>query len=108
MSEETITLNELAGRLAEDGEQIYLPGCEHPAPNQIHRELPDGLIDLPSASREFDIPLGTLSTWIHKGELPRRGRLHAPAAGGGYVVTEIARIKAKLANPSKRGRKRKK
>ena len=73
---------------------IYEPG-----------ELPEGLIDLPSASRKYGIPISTLQSWLRRGKLPRRGRVRARAAGGGYVVTEMAAIEYCRDNPRKRGPK---
>ncbi len=61
-------------------EVIYEPGC-----------LPDGLIDLPSASRSpedggYGIPIGTLRTWVTRNRVPKVGLLRAPAPRGGYIV----------------------
>ncbi len=67
--------------------------------------LPEGLIDLPSASKKYGIKVGTLRYWVHVGKLPRKGRLRAPAAGGGYIVTEDAMIPYCRDNPRKRGPK---
>ena len=72
------------------GEVIYEPG-----------ELPEGLIDLPSASKKYGIKVGTLRQWIHVGKLPRKGRLRAPAKGGGYIVTDEAQIVYCRDNPRK-------
>ena len=79
----------------EAGDVIYEPG-----------ELPEGLIDLPSASKRYGIPVGTLRAWVHRGKLPRRGRLRAKSPGGGYVVTEEAQIIYCRDNPQKGGPKR--
>ena len=69
---------------------IYEPG-----------DLPEGLIDLPSASKKYGIKIGTLQAWIRRGKLPRCGRLKARAAGGGYIVTEQAAILHCRDNPRK-------
>lgn len=74
---------------------IYEPG-----------ELPEGLIDLPSASRKYGIPVKTLRSWVHRGKLPRCGRLKARAAGGGYIVVQDAMIQYCRDNPLKTGRKK--
>ena len=76
------------------GDIIYEPG-----------ELPDGLIDLPSAAKKYGISVVTLRSWVQRGKIPRRGRLRAPAAGGGYVVTEMAAIEHCRNHPRKRGPK---
>ena len=78
----------------DDCEVIYEPG-----------EVPDGLIDLPSAAKKYGIPVRTLRTWVYLGRLPRRGRLKAPAAGGGYIVTVDEEIPRCRDNPRKPGRK---
>ncbi len=75
------------------------------ASEQIYDALPDGLIDLPSASKKYGIPVDTLRMWVHRGKLPRLGRLRAKAAGGGYIVTDDAAIPLCRDNPRKRGRK---
>ena len=74
----------------EQDDVIYEPG-----------ELPEGLIDLPSASKKYGIKVGTLRQWIHVGKLPRKGRLRAPAKGGGYIVTDEAQIVYCRDNPRK-------
>ena len=69
-------------------------------------QLPDGLIDLPSASKKYGIPVKTLRSWVHRGKLPRRGRLRARSPGGGYIVTAKADIEYCRDNPRKTGRKK--
>ncbi len=78
----------------ESEDVIYEPG-----------NLPEGLIDLPSASKKYGIRVRTLHAWIQRGKLPRRGRLRARAAGGGYIVTEEAEILRCRDNPRKPGPK---
>ncbi len=68
--------------------------------------LPEGLIDLPGASKKYGIPVKTLRSWIHRGKLPRRGRMRARSPGGGYIVTEQAAILYCRDNPRKTGRKK--
>ena len=77
------------------GDVIYDPG-----------ELPDGLIDLPSAAREYGIPGSTLRNWVLRGKLTRRGRVRARAAGGGYIVVKAADIEYCRDHPLKTGRKK--
>ena len=74
---------------------IYEPG-----------ELPEGLIDLPSASKKYGIPVRTLGAWVRRGKLPKRGRLRARSPGGGYIVTVEAMIPYCRDNPLKTGRKK--
>ena len=93
-----VTLSELASdTLAapetppEDvGVVIYEPG-----------ELPEGLIDLPSAAKKYGIKVATLRQWVNRGKLPRCGRVRARAAGGGYIVTVEAEIIHCRDNPQK-------
>ena len=73
-----------------DGLPLYLPGL-----------LPDNLIDLPSAAKKYGIPVRTLRGWVHRGRLPRRGRLKGKASGGGYIVTEESAILYCRDNPRK-------
>ena len=83
------TLNGLARRLgAEPGDD---DGCD---PNHIYMpdEVPEGLISLPDASKKYGIPVATLNSWVFRRKLPRRGRVFAPSAGGGYVLTDEAMI----------------
>ena len=68
--------------------------------------LPEGLIDLPSASKKYGIPVKTLRSWVHRGKLPRCGRVRARAAGGGYIVTIDDEIPRCRDNPRKPGPKR--
>ena len=77
------------------GDVIYEPG-----------ELPEGLIDLPSAARKYGIPVRTLQTWIKRGKLPKRGRIRARAPGGGYILTVESEIEYCRDHPRKTGRKK--
>lgn len=79
---------------SENDDVIYEPG-----------ELPDGLIDLPSASKKYGIKPATLRMWVQRGRLPRRGRLRGPSPGRGYIVTVEAEIKHCRDNPRKPGPK---
>ena len=79
----------------EPDDVIYEPG-----------NLPDGLIDLPSASKKYGIKPATLRMWVQRGRLPRRGRLRGPSPGRGYIVTVEAEIAYCRDNPRKPGPKR--
>ena len=74
---------------------IYEPG-----------NLPEGLIDLPSASKRYGISGNTLRAWVRRGKLPEVGRLRGPTARGGYIVTVEAEILRCRDNPRKPGPKR--
>lgn len=63
------------------------PALAH-QPEPVYKKLPEGLIDLPTASKRYGIPVSTMRRWGYRGKLPRLGRLRASAAGGGYIVTE--------------------
>lgn len=65
--------------------QLYLPGCEPEKP-PIFTELPEGMIDAPTACAKYNIKDSTLRTWIHKGNIVLMGRLKARAPGGGRLV----------------------
>ncbi|MCY4416801.1 MAG: hypothetical protein OXE87_10900 [Chloroflexi bacterium] len=79
----------------ETDDVIYEPG-----------ELPEGLIDLPSASKRYGISGNTLRAWVRRGKLPEVGRLRGPTARGGYIVTVEAEILRCRDNPRKPGPKR--
>ena len=78
----------------ESDDVIYEPG-----------ELPDGLIDLPNASKKYGIPVGTLGAWVRRGKLPKCGRVRAKSPGGGYIVTVDEEIPRCRDNPRKPGPK---
>ena len=99
VAERALTLNELAT----DTLAAETPPNDEGA--VIYDELPPGLIDLPSASKKYGIPVKTLRTWVHRGKIPRRGRLRARSPGGGYIVTVEAEIEYCRDNPRKRGPK---
>ena len=79
----------------ESDDVIYEPG-----------ELPEGLIDLPSASKKYGISVITLRSWVQRGKLPRLGRLRGASPGRGYIVTDDAMIPYCRDNPRKTGRKK--
>ncbi len=83
---------------SEPEDVIYEPG-----------ELPDGLIDLPSAAEKYGVNRSRLTMWVKRGKVPRLGKLKAAAPGGGYTVTSIEAIEQCLrAPPNKGGRPPKK
>ena len=69
----------------------------------IFNELPAGLIDVPTAVKQFGCQNSTLRRWIAKGLLPARGRLRAPAPGGGYLVVSEEELVKHLSEPRKKG-----
>ena len=73
----------------------------------IYHQLPEGLIDLPSAAKKYHRNAQTMRSWVRKGLVRLRGRLKAPAAGGGYlVVSESELLDHMAAPPNKGGRPR--
>ena len=52
----------------------------------VYDELPEGLIDLPSAAVKHGLKVDTIYKWVRRGKIPCRGRLKAWARGGGYLV----------------------
>ena len=75
----------------------------------IYTELPEGLIDLPTAAKEFGCSVHRIRGWVRRGHIPIKGRLKAGAPGGGYFVVSKADLEHRLATAStKGGRPRKK
>lgn len=67
------------------------PAPEPPAtpdglPLYTRDTLPDGLIDLPSATKKYGCQNARMRKWIARGRIIAHGRLRAPAPGGGYLV----------------------
>ena len=71
--------------------------------DSIYTVLPDGKIDLPTASKKYGLNLSTLRTWVHTGRLNVVGRLKAPATGGGYVIVDELDLLAYMSAPRNRG-----
>ena len=86
-------------------------GGSSPTPDTgevIYDELPAGLIDVPTAVREYSISRSTLSTWRRQGKLHRRGRLRAAAPGGGYNVFSREDVQRLISAPVNKGGRPKK
>ena len=77
-------------------EVIYEPG-----------ELPEGLIDLPSAaakySAEYGVSEGAMRQWVNRGRVAKAGRVKAPARGGGYLVVDEHELVEFMAQPRNKG-----
>ena len=103
--EEGLSLADMQSMITASADTERTNGSVHPTePDDVIYEpgnLPEGLIDLPSASKKYGIKVGTLRQWVHVGKLPRKGRLRAPSPGGGYIVTEEAAIPYCRDNPRK-------
>ena len=59
---------------------------DYPREDIIYDEVPEGMIDLPSAVRKYGINRGTLRRWVLSGHLRRAGRVKGAAPGGGFVL----------------------
>ena len=74
----------------------------------IYTELPEGLIDLPTAMRKYGCHRQRLNNWVARGRLKVYGRLRGPARGGGYLVVSEDDLQSRLNGPlDKGGRPRK-
>lgn len=69
----------------------------------IYTELPEGLIDLPTAARKYGCHLQRFYMWVHRGHLQCRGRLRAPSRGGGYIVVSEEELKTRIGSVSEKG-----
>ena len=58
----------------------------------VYDELPEGMIDVPSAARKYRRSTSTLRNWALAGRLRVVGRRRASAPGGGYLVFEEADV----------------
>ena len=69
----------------------------------IYTELPEGLIDLPTARKKYGCTRDRFANWVRQGQIEVRGRLRAPAKGGGYLVVSEAELEHRLATVSEKG-----
>ena len=88
--------------------QDTLPAFPDDDPDAIYTELPPGLIDLPSATRKYNINKETLRYWLLKGRIRTLGRLKAPANGGGYLVMDEEELVNYMSAPRQKGGRPKK
>ena len=89
--------------------QEPLPGLLPCDGEIVFDELPEGLIDLPSAARIFNLSAATLHMWTRKRHIHSYGRLRASAPGGGLLLLKESEIAACIDSPKpKGGRPRKK
>ncbi len=68
---------------------------------------PEVLLTLGEASSEFDISLGTLQTWVHRGLLVPRGRQKFHAPGGRRHLVDRDDVVYLIEHPPPNGRPRK-
>lgn len=71
-------------------------------------ELPAGLIDVPTATKHYEIKPRTLHNWLSKGYITVRGRLKGPATGGGYLVIREQDLIDYMSAPRNKGGRPKK
>ena len=90
-------------------EQPEIPGLLLDAESiYTEDEVPEGLIDLPSAARKYGHRITRLQRWVQRGHLKVYGRIRAPARGGGYLLLSEDELVARMrAEPNKGGRPRK-
>ena len=75
----------------------------------IYTELPEGLIDLPTAARNYGCQLQRFYMWVRRGQLKAHGRLRASSPGGGYIVVSQTELATRMNTVrEKGGRPRKK
>ena len=77
---------------------------DYPREDIIYDEVPEGMIDFPSAARKYSLNRGTLRTWLVGGHLSRAGRLKGPAPGGGFVLLFEDELIRRLNSPRLPGR----
>ena len=77
--------------------------ADQDASARVYTELPDGLIDLPSAAEKYGVNGDTLYSWVRKGLLAPAGRLRASARGGGYIVVREKDLLSHMQAPKNRG-----
>ena len=66
--------------------------------NTVFTELPEGLIDLPSATAKYSLNRATLRSWLTRGRIRIFGRLKGSASGGGYLVVDESELVAHLSS----------
>ena len=69
----------------------------------VYTELPEGLIDLPSAVKKYGLKPRTAHDWVAKGHVKLWGRLRAPSTGGGYLVVDEVEFIAYMNAPRNKG-----
>ena len=74
----------------------------------IFDELPEGMIDIPTAARKYDCPLGRIRNWVNRGRVKTYGRWKAPAPGGGYLFMKESDFVKYLKSPRHKGGRPKK
>ena len=76
--------------------------------NTVFTELPEGLVDVPTASKKYAVNTAYLRDLLRRGRLQLHGRLKASAPGGGYLVLSEQQLIDYLAMPKSKGGRPKK
>ena len=106
-----LSLDEMAGMIAAAANAELSLGSVHPTePDDVIYErgqLPEGLIDLPSAARkygeEYGASVDAMRQWVNRGRIAKAGLLKAPAPGGGYFVVRESELLEYMQQPRSRG-----
>ena len=69
----------------------------------IYTELPEGLIDLPTATVRYECGRSRLHGWVQRGLLTVQGRLKGAARGGGYLLVSETELQHILSTISVKG-----
>ena len=69
----------------------------------IYTELPEGLIDLPTATVRYECGRSRLHGWVQRGLLTVQGRLKGAARGGGYLLVSETDLQHILSTISVKG-----
>ena len=98
----------LAVASEQETEQPQLPGFPPERQDSVFDELPEGMIDLPTAAEKYGVPKRNLQAWVYRGRLQSYGRLRGSAPGGGLHIVFEAALQAELAKPVTKGGRRRK
>ena len=94
-----------AALVQQEAEQRRLPEVPANSQHLIYSELPDGMIDLPTAAGKYDVPKTNLQSWIYRGRLHSYGCLRRSGPGGGSHIVHEGALRAELAKAALRGRR---
>ena len=106
-----LSFDDMAGMItAAANDQLSGSSADSTQPNDVRYErgqLPDGLIDLPSAARKYGEQYGVsadaMRKWINRGRVAKVGLLKAPAPGGGYLVVRELELLEYMRRPRNKG-----
>ena len=98
--EDGLSLDDMASMITAVSEPHPANGSAPPAePDDVMYEpgeLPEGLIDLPSAAKkyweEYRVSADAMRQWVRNDRVSKMGRMKAPAPGGGYFVVRESEL----------------